>query len=194
MNTNTEAILAEEFRIVRTGTTVEEYMEFESSSEERHEFHNGDIIAMPGVHHNHAIIVANLLILLGPQLRGRGRIYSEMLKLNIPAYEKIVYPDVMITLGEEEFVNSDSMRLTNPVVIIEVLSPSTARYDKSDKFEYYRSLPSVQEIVFVAQDEHYVEIYSRQSNGWLIQDISGTEGVLSLGSVQVSLTLDDLYA
>lgn len=87
-----DALLEEERRIVRSGATVEEYMEFENTTEERHEFHNGDIITMPGVHHKHALIVANLLGLLFPQLRGRGRIYSEMLKLNIPAYKKNCLP------------------------------------------------------------------------------------------------------
>lgn len=84
------------------------------------------------------------------------------------------------------------MRFVNPTVIIEILSKSTERYDRTDEFEYYRSLPSVQEILFIWQNEQFIEIYRRQSNGWLIQDISGTEGVLSLGSVQVPLTLDDL--
>ncbi len=183
-----------EHRIVRSGATEEEYMEFENTTEERHEFHNGDIITMPGVHHKHAIIVANLIGLLFPQLRGRGRIYSEMLKLSIPSYKKIVYPDVMITLGEEEFVNDDSMRLQNPTVVMEVLSKSTAKYDQTDKFEYYRSLPSVQEIVFIGQNERFVEIYRRQRNGWLIQETSDMDGILTLDSVQVSVSLDDVYA
>lgn len=72
------------------------------------------------------------------------------------------------------------MRFVNPTVIIEILSKSTERYDRTDEFEYYRSLPSVQEILFIWQNEQFIEIYRRQSNGWLIQDISGTEGVLSL--------------
>ncbi len=187
-------ILTEERRVVRSGATVEEYMEFENTTEERHEFHNGDIITMPGVHHKHAIIVANLVGFFFPQLRGRGRIYSEMLKLNIPAYKKIVYPDVMITLGEEEFVNNDSMRLQNPIVVIEVLSKGTAKYDQTEKFEYYRSLPSVQEIVFIRQHERFVTLYRRQNGGWMMLDMTDSDAVLHLESVQATISLDDLYA
>lgn len=188
------SITTEERRIVRSGATVEEYMEFENTTEERHEFHNGDIIIMPRVHHKHAIIVANLMFFLGGQIRGRGRIYSEMLKLSIPAYKKIVYPDVMITLGEEEFVEDDSMTLQNPIVVIEVLSKSTAKYDRTDKFEYYRSIPSVQEIVFITQNERFVELYRRQNGGWMMFDIADSGAVLHLESVQASVSLDDLYA
>jgi Uma2 family endonuclease len=129
-----------------------------------------------------------------PQLRGRGRIYSEMLKLNIPAYKKIVYPDVMITLGEEEFVEDDSMRLANPIVVIEVLPKSTAKYDKTDKFEYYRSIASVQEIVFITQNERFVELYRRQNGGWMMLDIADAHATLHLESVQASISLNDLYA
>jgi len=188
------SIAAEERRIVRSGATVEEYMEFENTTEERHEFHNGDIIIMPGVQHKHAIIVANLMGILFPQLRGRGRIYSEMLKLSIPAYKKIIYPDVMITQGEEEFVENDSMRLQNPIVVIEVLSKGTAKYDRTDKFEYYRSIPSVQEIVFITQNERFVELYRRQNGGWMMFDIADSGAVLHLESVQASVSLDDIYA
>lgn len=196
LETSMDAVLTEERFLIRSGATVEEYMDFENNTEERHEFHNGDILTMPGVHHRHAIIVANLLIFLGSQLRGRGRIYSEMLKLNIPAFKRIVYPDVMITLGDEEFVENDSMRLVNPTVVIEVLSESTARYDKTDKFEYYRSLPSVQEIVFVAQHRRSVELYRRQNGGWMLFDITDETdpATLHLLSVEASITLDDLYA
>lgn len=194
LNNDITPLLTDEHRVVRSGATVKEYMEFENTTEERHEFHNGDIIIMPGVHHKHAIIVANLMGILFPQLRGRGRIYSEMLKLNIPAYKKIVYPDVMITLGEEEFVENDSMRLQNPIVVIEVLSKSTAKYDRTDKFEYYRSILSVQEIVFITQNERFVELYRRQNGGWMMFDIADSGAALHLESVQASIFLDDLYA
>jgi Uma2 family endonuclease len=117
-----------------------------------------------------------------------------MLKLSIPSYKKIVYPDVMIILGDEEFMDNDSMRLANPVVVIEVLSKSTAKYDRTDKFEYYRSIPSVQEIVFITQNERFVELYRRQNGGWMILDIADANTILHLESVQASISLDDLYA
>jgi Uma2 family endonuclease len=185
------AILHNEAVIVRTGATVEEYMAFESASEEPHEFHNGDIIKMPGVHRTHAVLVTNLIGLLYGQLRKRGRIYSEMLKLDIPAYHCIVYPDVMITLGEEEFVNDDMMRLRNPVVVMEVLSRSTEHYDRSAKLDYDRSVSSVREIVFIAQDRVLVELYRNNEDHWSLYEFR--EGVVPLESVQASISLQDLY-
>jgi Uma2 family endonuclease len=187
-------ILTEERRIVRSGATVEEYMTFENTTEERHEFHNGDIIILPSHSAGKSLIITNIIVGLGLHLCRQGHIYASMLKLSIPSYKKIVYPDVMITLGEEVFVEDDSMRLQNPVVVIEVLSKSTAKYDRTDKFEYYSSIPSVQEIVFITQNERFVELYRRQNGGWMMFDIADSGAVLHLESVQASLSLDDLYA
>ena len=187
-------ILTEERRVVRSGVGVEEYMEFENTTEERHEFHNGDIISLPSYNAGTSLIITNIVVGFGKQVRGCGNIYAAMLKLNIPAYKKIVYPDVMITLGAEEFVNNDSMSLQNPIVVIEVLSKGTAKYDQTDKFEYYRSLPSVQEIVFIRQNECFVTLYRRQNGGWMMLDMTDSDAVLHLESVQATISLDDPYA
>ncbi|MBY0460747.1 MAG: Uma2 family endonuclease, partial [Gemmataceae bacterium] len=105
------------------------------------------------------------------------------------------YPDLLIVCGEVETAVGDDDTITNPRVVVEVLSPSTERYDRTTKFRHYQQLPSVQEYVLVSQDEAVVERFTRQADGsWALVSFVGLEAVLTLNSVSVQVPLVDIYA
>jgi Uma2 family endonuclease len=115
------------------------------------------------------------------------------LRLWIPEYKRGVYPDVMVFDGEPQ-LNSDRLdEVLNPTLIVEVLSPSTADYDRQNKFRMYRSIGSFSEYLLVEQDEPFVERYSKQAQGWLLSDFNGLEQSISLDSVGVELPMAEIY-
>ena len=184
--------LAEERRVVRSGATVAEYLAFENASEERHEFHNGDIIAMPGNTGHHEEINAEIIAVLLTQVRGRAKVFSSNLKTMIPTYNRYVYPDITIVRGEPEFADPTRTELLNPTVIIEVLSPNTAEHDLTDKFEYYRSIPSLEEVAFFAQDRIHAELFRKNAQGrWELVEIEN--GIVEFASVQAAVSLTEIY-
>ena len=193
MNTKTEAVFAEEYRIVRTGATVEEYLALEEEHHEKYEYHNGDIISMPGGTSDHSQCAAALTALLFFSVQRQGNtLFTSDMRVNIPTFNRYVYPDLTIVRGGAEFADAKQTQLLNPTVIIEVLSQSTEHYDRSDKFEYYRSIPSLEEVAFFAQDRAYAELFRKNTSGrWEIIEIEN--GVVEFASVQASISLAELY-
>lgn len=183
----------EERRIVRSGATVEEYLAFENASEERHEFHNGDIIAMPGNTSYHERLIFKILRSLGNQLDDDAyMIFPSNLKVMIPTYNRYVYPDVTIVRGEAEYKDAGKRELLNPTVVIEILSPSTAEFDLTQKFEYYRSIPLLEEIVYFESEQAFAQLFRKNTSGrWEIIEIEN--GVVELASVQAGISLTDVY-
>jgi Uma2 family endonuclease len=186
-------MLTEERRVVRSGATVEEYLAFENVSEERHEFHNGDIIIMPGNTSSHERLVYKILRALGNQLPDEEyAVFPSNLKIMIPAYSCFVYPDITIVRGADEYSDTEQRELLNPTAIIEILSPSTAEYDRSQKFEYYRSIASLEEVAFFAQDRINAELFRKNAQGrWEIVEIEN--GIVEFASVQASISLAEIY-
>jgi Uma2 family endonuclease len=186
-------ILTEERRVVRSGATEAEYMEFENTTEERHEFHNGDIITMPGASPFHERLVIRLGYLFSMQLPQESyTIYGSGLKIAVPTYKRILYPDISIVRGEPNFINDRGYQLINPTVIIEILSPSTAAYDLSDKFEYYRSIPSLEEVAFFDQQSPSVRLFRLNAQArWEIVEIEN--GIVEFASVQATISLAEIY-
>ena len=185
-------ILADGRCIVRTGATVEEYLAFENASEERHEFHNGDIIAMPGNTGYHEELNAELITLLLTQVRGRAKVFTSNLKVIVPTYNRYFYPDICIVRGMPDYRDEGHQELLNPTVIIEILSPSTAEFDLTDKFEYYRSIPSLEEVAFFAQDRINAELFRKNAQGrWEIVEIEN--GIVEFASVQATVSLTEIY-
>jgi Uma2 family endonuclease len=186
-------ILTEEHRVVRSGVGVEEYLAFENASEERHEFHNGDIIAMPGNTSYHERLLVRLFVALDKTLNPSAfTMFGSNLKTMIPTYHRFVYPDITIVRGEGEFQDHEQRELLNPTVIIEILSPSTAHRDLTDKFEYYRSIPSLEEVAFFAQDRINAEVFRKNAQGrWEIVEIEN--GIVEFASVQAKVSLAEIY-
>ena len=126
-----------------TGMTEAEYLAFERESEIKHEYLHGEIFAMTGASWNHNMICASTIISLGSQLRGKScRISPSDIRVKMAA-DIFAYPDVSVICDDPQFADDEFDTLLNPVVIIEVLSPSTELYDRGEKFRYYRQLSNL---------------------------------------------------
>jgi Uma2 family endonuclease len=139
--------------------TPEQYLEIERAAERKSEYLNGEMFAMAGTSTDHNLVVSELILQLGPQIRSRGcRFFHQDVRVRITATGLYTYPDFAIVCGKPELVDSDT--LLNPTTIIEVLSPSTEAYDRGKKFEHYRTIPTLRQYGLVAQDRMSVHVIS----------------------------------
>jgi Uma2 family endonuclease len=150
---------------------------------------------MTGATRKHVLIVLNLVRTLDDQLSERPcHLYSNDLRVSVRDGDHYVYPDVIVTCGPETFEPDEFDSLVNPVVLIEVLSPSTAAYDRGDKFLLYQTIPSLREYVLVSQESRRIEVFRRQPDGsWLYQSCPPSAPPLALESIGCTLTLDEVY-
>jgi Uma2 family endonuclease len=178
-----------------TYVTPEEYLALERKAESKSEYLAGEIFAMTGASKNHNLIAGNVFTALKQHLREKPcEIYISDMRVKVPAANLYTYPDVAVVCGESQFEDDVVDTLLNPILIVEVLSKSTASYDRTVKFGYYRTLASVAEYLLIAQNGYHVEHYARQADGrWLLADFRSTEDVLQLDSVQCSLALREIY-
>jgi Uma2 family endonuclease len=178
-----------------TYLTPEEYLAIERRAETKSEYFDGEMFAMVGASRKRNIISGNVLGEVGQQLKGKPfEIYASKMRVKIPATGLYTYPDVTVACGEPEFEDEFVDTLLNPTLIVEVLSASTAAYDRIKKFGYYRTIDSLAEYLLVAQDEYKVEQYAKQPDGrWLLSDIRSLKGVVELDSIECRLTLADVY-
>jgi len=162
--------------------SLDEYRAIEEKAEGRSEYRDGEIIPIPGGTLKHSRIGQNILTYLTSVLRDtQFEPINSDLRLWIPQYRRGIYPDVMIFEGEPQ-LNGDRLdEVLNPILIVEVLSSSTADYDRKNKFRMHRSINSFSEYLLVEQDEPFVERYSKQTQGWLLSDFNGLERSISLG-------------
>ena len=174
--------------------TVEEYLAFERSSEEKHEYWDGEIFAMSGASRQHNLVVVNTITSLNAQLAQQPcEVYPSVMRIKVNAI-KYTYPDVSVVCGEPRFADNEFDNLLNPTIIIEVLSPSTEKYDRDKKFEHYQGIPSLEEYVLVAQDRTRIEHYVRKSAGdWLYSQATTLEAKVELPSINCTLLLADVY-
>ena len=148
--------------ITTTRFTPDEYRVMEETAAEKHEYRNGEIIAMAGGSEVHSAIASNLLVYLGFLLRDSNfRLYNSDLRVWIPEYNCGTYTDLMVVDGQPQLNGERTDEILNPLVIVEVLSPSTEGYDRGDKFRKYRSLPGFCEYLLVSQTEPYIEHYHK---------------------------------
>ena len=178
--------------------TAAEYFRIEATSEQKHEFRHGELIAMAGGTESHSLIIMNT----GGELRSRlrdvdCRVYDSNLRVRARRDVRYVYPDVFVTCGPREFDTDDPQHLTvlNPKVVVEVLSPSTELADRGEKFAYYLQCPSLEEYVLIAQHEARVETYLRQPDGtWSFAYFVGPDATARVRSLGVDLPLAEVYA
>jgi Uma2 family endonuclease len=176
--------------------TAEQYLQLERFSEIRHEFIDGLVYAMAGESPDHSTICFNLAGVISSQIRDKAcRGFSPNMKVRAGIGGLYAYPDLMIVCGEVKFHDEHKNVLLNPTVIFEVLSPSTEKYDRGEKFRRYRTeIESLQDYVLVSQDQLRIEHHHRESDGtWSMAEVHGPEGVLSLSSVESQLSLVDVY-
>jgi Uma2 family endonuclease len=178
-------------RLHKLNYTYAEYLGFEASSNVRHEFLDGQIYAMAGGTPEHAALAAAVITLLGPQLRGgECRPYNSDLRVRTPS-GLTTYPDVTVICGARQIDTVDSLAITNPILIVEVMSRSTEEYDSGDKFEHYESCASLREYVLVSHRERSVEVRSRGEEGW--RTTVGREGEVAELAVGARLDVRELY-
>jgi Uma2 family endonuclease len=175
--------------------TVDEYLAFERNHEEKHEYIAGHVYAMSGASAAHNIITANTLAGLHGHVRQRNcTVFPSDMRLGIPNQKLYVYPDIMVVCGDVQFGDNEQDTLLNPVIIIEVLSPSTEQYDRGTKAQYYRSIPSLQEYLLIAQEDRYIEHFVRYSeHQWLLSEITDDQGSVYLASIEYTIQLDEVY-
>lgn len=175
--------------------TPEEYLAFERGSDTRHEYYAGVIVAMAGGTARHNRIAGSTYVSLYNQLRGRNcNIYPSDMRVKAIATNIYSYPDVTVTCGDEQFEDSREDSLLNPVVIIEVLSPSTEKFDRGKKFQSYRTIPSLREYILIAQDDYHIERFVRYGeNTWLLSEATGKDAYIEISATQCVLRLEEIY-
>lgn len=179
----------------RIDYTINDYLQLEASSSTKHEFLAGQIYGMAGGTPEHAALKSAITGLLFQELRGKPcRLYDADLRVAVQATGLYTYPDVTAVCGAPERDATDSNAITNPTLIVEVTSPSTKAYDRGDKFEHYKTIPSLGEYVLVAHDARTIEVFRRSQNGDWSFDSFGEKELARLESIGVSLSVSALYA
>ena len=158
--------------------SIKEYITLEQDTDTKYEYHDGSIYALAGGTLNHGLICGNIF----GEIRGalkkstkECKVMNSEIKLYIPTKNTFLYPDTMVVCGKMEISKVESNAITNPILIVEVLSKTTASYDRGDKFYLYRQLESLQEYILIEQEKPLIEIYKRESDLWKITRISGIE-------------------
>jgi Uma2 family endonuclease len=177
-----------------TWYTPEEYLALERNAEFKSEYIDGRIVAMTGASAPHVTIVGNISAELRSHLRGGScRAYASDMRVQIGGGSRYTYPDVAVACGRQEFLDGVLDTLTNPALIVEVLSPSTEAYDRGEKFQHYRMIETLQEYVLVAQDQPLVERFTRHGEFWHLATVSGLDAALELTSVGCTIPLREIY-
>lgn len=177
-------------------TSPEDYLEFERSSEIRHEFLDGDLFAMAGESLSHSRVCINLAREVGNKLKGNPcEPLSPNMKVRTSNASLFAYPDLTIVCGEPKFHDLKKDVLVNPKVIFEVLSPSTEIYDRTTKFMRFRlGNETLSDYILVSQDKPFVEHFTRQDNGdWRYRSYYNLADSFEIESVECSLSLAEIY-
>ena len=176
--------------------SIAEYLRREETSDVRHEYHDGEVLEMSGGTINHGRMTRNLLIAAGTRVRPPCEAFDSNMRVAVSADNRFVYPDVSVICGPPEFHPEDPNRTTiiNPRVIFEVLSPSTERYDRGEKFQRYNNIDSLEEYVLLTQTRPVVEGFLRQGDGtWSLQRWQGQDVVARVRCLGLDLPLAELY-
>ncbi len=174
--------------------TESEYLELEKSSEYKSEYYKGEIFAMAGDSALHNRLVRNLTGLFWEKFRNRPcNVYASDLRVRVDATSLYTYPDLVIVCGKEEYLDNSLDTLTNPTIIFEVLSDSTEKYDRGQKFSFYREISSLQEYILVSSREKKLEKFKRVDSGnWLFSESKEGE-LFQIESIEAILNLEDVY-
>jgi Uma2 family endonuclease len=175
--------------------TPEEYLEIERKAKHKSEYHNGEMFAMSGASRRHSRVGFQLNVLIGEHLRNRPcEGYTSDMRVLVESTGLYTYPDLTVACGEPRFQDDTFDTLLNPTLIAEILSPTTEDFDRGKKSHWYRSVPSLQEYLLLAQDAPEATLYRRQADGmWSVVDFTGMDAAVELVSIGYSLHLCDLY-
>jgi len=176
--------------------SLSEFLELEATATYKSEYWDGQVFAMAGGTYEHALIASNLIGALGERRRGQPcRVIGSDLLVEAAEAGLVTYPDVLVICGEPQFVGPKRLVVSNPVLVVEVLSPSTEGRDRGRKATQYRKNRTLQQYVLVATEEARVEVYTRGEDGsWSLREWSGMEAVAELASVGCVVPLGEVYA
>ena len=173
--------------------TFEEYLELEKKSEIKHEFYYGEIFSMAGTTKNHNEIVYNTTFALKNKLKKinkNSKVYSQAVKVQITENLHYIYPDVVVRCDETE---DDNLTIKKPVLIVEVLSDSTRKYDSGDKFKSYKTIPSLKHYILVEQDFCLITCYTRDNNFWYHHAYTKLEDIIKLEHLKIEIPVKNIY-
>ena|SRR2546421_4650273 len=176
--------------------TLEEYFELERKSEERFEYWNGEVFCMSGVSPEHDQIESNLNFHLRAKLTERNcRVFLANMRIKVPSAPPYRYADVSALCGEAQFEVIGGIRaVTNPAMIVEVLSPSTEAYDRGDKFTHYQSIPSFSEYLLIAQHRpHITHLVKRADGSWIYNEYNDLAAVVQMETLNCELPVSEVY-
>ena len=174
--------------------TPDEYLWIEARALDKREYFDGRIYDMAGGSYDHNYIVANLMRKIGSFLEGKTcDIFVADLRVTTPQFDSFMYPDITILCEEIKSKENGFDTLTNPSVIIEVLSPSTKGYDMAFKFHYYKQIPSLQEYILVDSTRCFVQTNKRQNGNWVTDETENKTASLNISTIDMQLPLTDVY-
>jgi Uma2 family endonuclease len=173
--------------------TMADYLAIEESSAIRHEFSNGEVVAVAGGTPEHAALSAAVVTLLGTEPRGKPcRVYSADLRLRVTETGLATYADASVVRGDPELDPESPTHVTNPTLVVEILSPSTEAYDRGEKRQQYQRMASFRDYVIVGHDRARIDHWRRTEDGW-VYDTLGDADVLELPSIGCSIHIGELY-
>jgi Uma2 family endonuclease len=173
----------------------EEYLAQEEKSRDKHEYRDGEIVALAGASLDHNRITRNLASTLVQVLKGKPcEVFSNDVRLYVEKSRLYTYPDVIVVCGKIEVDPRQKDTVMNPSVIFEIWSDSTRDYDRGEKFAMYRKIPSLQEYVMIDQGRPYIEHYRRDGHFWVLETIEGIKGNLNLRSIDVEILIETVYS
>ena len=175
--------------------SLEEYLEFDYNAEGRYEYFDGEVFEMSGGSPEHSLLGSQIGRLLGNQLVHKGcLVYNSDAKIKVPAMPPYHYADVSALCGKPIYEQLKNQRLlVNPSLIVEILSPSTEKYDRASKFKAYKSIESLREYLLVWQDEKFLMLLTRHNEKFWFQTEYGAGDILRLESVDCELKVDEIY-
>ena len=181
----------------KTAYSFDDYLGVEREAvDTKHEYVAGHVYAMTGASYHHNLIAANLVRRLGNQLdAGPCTVLSNDMRVRVEAADASTYPDVVALCDEPAFHDERSDVLTNPILLIEVLSPSTEGYDRGGKFALYRALPSLRQYILVAQDRYSVDVFTRRDdNRWVLTAYSDPDDLIRFDAIACAVPMSEIYA
>jgi len=178
-----------------SGLTVEEYLELERAATEKHEFVDGEMVAMAGGSPRHSVISANVSGVIRNEKGGSGCVtFSSDVRVCLDQRRLISYPDVTVVCGPPEFLDGKRDVIKNPTLVVEVLSPSTEDYDRGKKATFYRLMPSLREFLLIGQEPVFIEQNRRLPDGtWQIILHQELQGTIRLDSIGADLSVASVY-
>jgi Uma2 family endonuclease len=176
--------------------TQQDYLELERNALDKHEYYKGEIFAMSGASFKHNLIESNLRGALHNFLQDKNcNEFGSNLRIHIPSNTLYTYPDIIVLCDEPQFVDEEFDTITNPSVIIEILSPSTANYDRGTKFDLYREIISLKEYILVDSNDIHLVLYVKNANNtWTLSETKDISGSIRIPSIDFTINLADIYS